>query len=443
MRALLLCLAAFLFANAGLPPVAESADGDKLLKIVALSRHGVRAPTQEKKILDSWTQKPWPKWPVRRGELTERGAELVREMWSNLHKRFNTLNLVPENICPKPGTVYVRADVDERTKATARAILQGLARDCDLGFAVLLDAKVDPLFHPVKAGLYQFNPIEGVTDVLAMTQGGLTAVQDRLSSSMTILSEILGAPDAVLCRRFAMIPNCGIGDLPNAISISPNGEDIRLVGALSIASSAAEIFLLEYAQWPEQKAGWGQVSDKVLEEVLPIHSTVFDVVNRAPMVAWAKGSSLLTEMANALAGKHDDPRCNEAKLVVFVGHDTNIANLGALLGVDWQAGGYPENGIPPASALMLELWERNGALEVLVRFYAQSPKTLHTQLPAGVGDMAVFAPEEDIANFRKNGLEARLPLNEFLKLVGTATNGAPIAPVLNPPLDYANVNPAP
>lgn len=440
MRVFLLCLTAFIFVIAGLPGLADSADGHRLLKIVALSRHGVRAPTQEKKILDSWTQKTWPKWPVKRGELTERGAALVREMWKNLHKRYKDLNLIPENICPRPDLVYVRADVDERTKATARAILQGLAADCDLGFAVLPDAKVDPLFHPLKAGLYQFNAIEGVTDVLAMSHGGLTAVQERLAPSLAMLEEILGPPDAALCDRFAMIRNCTIGDLPNAISISPNGEDIRLVGSLSIASSAAEIFLLEYAEWPKEKAGWGQVSDKILEEILPIHATVFDVVNRAPMVAWAKGSTLLAEMAAALAGSHADARCNEANLVVFVGHDTNIANLGALLGIDWQANGYPENGIPPASLLALELWEINGAREVMARFYAQSPSTLHKPIPKEGGDVAAFAPEEDVVNFSKG---MRLPLEEFLKLVGEATKNAPIAPFASPPLDYGKVTPTP
>lgn len=443
MRMFLLCITIFLFVFSETPLKADSPGGDRLLKIVALSRHGVRAPTQAKKVLDSWTQKHWPAWPVKRGDLTERGAALVTGMWKNLHKRFSSLGLVPENICPNPGAVYVRADVDERTKATARAILQGLAQNCDLGFAVLPDAKVDALFHPLKAGLYQFNAIEVATDVLAMTNGGLTAVQDRLAPNMEVLAAILGPPDAALCSRFAMISNCALGDLPNAISISPNGEDIRLVGSLSIASSAAEIFLLEYAEWPEQNAGWGEVSDKILEQVLPIHAMIFDIVNRAHVVAWAKGSSLLTEMGAALAGEHADPRVNNAKLVVFVGHDTNIANLGALLGIDWQLPGYPENGIPPASALMLELWERNGVREVVARFYVQSMKALHTPIPGTGADMAAFAPEEDIANFRPDGREARLPLSELLKLVREVTKDAPIAPVVRPPLDYANVAPRP
>ena len=61
---------------------AEQGGGDaKLLKMVVLSRHGVRSPTQSSETLESWSRKDWPEWPVKRGELTPRGAKLVTAMW--------------------------------------------------------------------------------------------------------------------------------------------------------------------------------------------------------------------------------------------------------------------------------------------------------------------------------------------------------------------------
>lgn len=60
-----------------------------------------------------------------------------------------------------------------------------------------------------------------------------------------------------------------------------------------------------------------------------------------------------------------------------MGHDTNIANVGALLGVNWQIAGYPDNATPPGSTLLFELWEQGNKKEVRVRFFAQTPEALH------------------------------------------------------------------
>lgn len=420
------------------------ADGDRLLKIVALSRHGVRSPTQDALILSYWSQKNWPDWPVAKGELTPRGAQLVTAMWSQLVPRLTRLGILSKDMCANPSDIYVRADVDERTKATARAILTGLAPNCRLGFSVLANATVDPLFHPMKAGLYRFNPVSAATDVLSMTNGGLDALEDHFSSQVALVGNILGTPAPMLCSRFAMVPDCQLSDLPNAISLSPDGTDIKLVGALSIASSAAEIFLLEYAQWPGEAAGWGNVNEKTLQQILPVHARIFDVINRAPVVAWAKGSSLLTEMSAALLGHHYDDACNKAKLVVFVGHDTNIANIGALLKLNWQARDYPANGIPPAGVLFLELWERGGKKEVTARFYAQTLQTLHSRFRENQQDMV------NMAEFAAVGVdvssppvigEARFDPESFITLVSRVTEGAPMSPLEKPVLDYNVVEP--
>ena len=208
----------------------------------------------------------------------------------------------------------------------------------------------------------------------------------------------------------------------------------------------AEIFLLEYAQWPDISAGWGQVDARILREVLPVHSSVFNTVNRAPVVARLKGASLLSEMMAALEGTHRDQRCNMASLVVFVGHDTNIANVGALLGVNWQIAGYPDNATPPGSTLLLELWEHGTSKEVRVRFFAQTPEALHApfeeqRLPAG-GLMAKPQLTDPARTHKATAAQvtappvvgdARFSLEDFAKRVSKAVLNAPVAPQEVPP----------
>lgn len=432
-----LALLALLVPSGPLP--AEAADDGKLLKVVVLSRHGVRAPTQKQQVLEAWSTRVWPVWPVKRGDLTPRGGELVTAMWGVLGEDFKKAGILPANPCQQPSSVFVRADTDERTRATARALLDALAPECRLGYAVST-AAIDPLFHPVKAGLYTFDPIGAATDILSMTDGGLGQLQDDLATPLALIGRISAPVSPALCARFNLPQDCALSDIPNAVSVAPDGRDVGITGSLAIASSLAEIFLLEYGEWPGVAAGWGQVAAPTLAQVLPVHARVFNVVNRAPLVAWARGSSLLSEMGAALLGIHYDERCNKAPLVVFVGHDTNIANLGALLGVDWQLKDYPANGIPPAAALMLELWEKNGAREVRVTFFAQPMAALHTPMRRallGPQDLASHAPAQAAVSAPPIVGNARFPLEEFRGRIAEATAGAPLAPPQVPPLDSA------
>ncbi|MGE9985273.1 histidine-type phosphatase [Desulfovibrio sp. SGI.169] len=440
-------------------PVAGAvADEARPLKIVALSRHGVRSPTQAPETLALWSERLWPRWPVERGHLTPRGARLVTAMWADLRGTLLNCGLLPDAACPPPGTIFVRADTDQRTRATAHALLEGLTPGCAQGYAVA-DAEPDPLFHPVKAGLYAFDPAAAAKSVLGMTDGGLDRLQEDLAAPLALIERLSAPPSAKLCSRFGLPPQCRLSEIPNSVSISPEGRSVGLAGGLGIASSLAEIFLLEYGQWPGSAAAWGQVDGATLRQTQPVHSRIFDVVNRAPLVAWARGSSLLTEMTAALTGTHYDQRLNAASLVVFVGHDTNIANLGALLGVNWQAGGYPPNDIPPAGVLFLELWGRGDRREVRVRFYAQPPEALHAPFaeetrplaPSGRGDATSPAQSPDVrgefaaddapsVNPRLHAPAAanvyappvvgaaRFALADFLRMVREKTAGAPLAP---------------
>lgn len=424
---LLLALVAFILAW---PQAAHAESGEKLLKVVALSRHGVRAPTQTDRLLEMWSRKTWPAWPVSKGDLTPRGAALISAMWKEMRGLYEANGLLPEAACPPAGAIHVRADTDERTRATAAALLAGLAPDCHLSYSVA-EKIPDPLFHPVKAGLYKFEPVPTVANILNMAPGGLGQLQEDFSSAFNLLNRIAGPPASALCARFAEGPDCNISDLPNAISVSADGRDVNLIGSLHVASSMAEIFLLEYAEWPGALPGWGQVNSAALKQLLPVHSKIFDVVNRAPLVARARGGALLREMEQALQGRHTDKRLNEAKLLVFVGHDTNIANLGGLLGANWKARDFPANGIPPGSLLAMELWDNSGKREIRLRFYAQTLEAFHSDLSANGGEAhngEVFAPSRNPVNVPPVLGEARFSQEEFARLVSGATQGAPLAP---------------
>lgn len=414
---------------------AQDAAGGTLLKVVALSRHGVRAPTQGPKTLRAWSQKPWPVWPVKKGGLTERGARLVTAMWKNFRRELADKGLLPAEACPPYNAVYIRADVDERTRATAWAMIQGLGPGCSLGYAVL-DGKVDPVFHPIKAGLYQFSALNAVKDVIAESDGGLEAMQDRLRQPLELLESVTGPPSPEICERFSFTSVCSLTDLPNAVSVSADGENVKLVGSLGFASDIAEIFLLEYGQWPGEPAGWGMVNKRVLSGILPLHSEAFDLINRAPRIAWARGGFLLSEMTKALRGEHEDQKINEAKLVIFAGHDTNLANIGGLLELDWKLEEYPQNGTPPASVMFFELWDRGGKKEVEINYYTQSMEALHSVIEASDDNLKLFGPVPAAITSAPASGKAVFELDAFAAKAGRAYKGAPMAKLPAPRFYY-------
>lgn len=366
--ALATILAAIPSARAESPPL--WAEEGELVRVVVLSRHGLRSPTQSPETLADWSARAWPVWPVQRGWLTERGARLASAMWKNLRICFEHAG-----IALAPPQVFVRADTDQRTQATARAILDGLGLT-SAPYAVA-EHGPDPLFHPLKAGVCALVAEEARQDILRQAGGDLDRLAREWDVSLQGVNRLAAPLGPELCREWGLPQGCGLADLPNLVETREHGQAVNLRGGLAIASSLAEIFLLEYGEWPDRLPAWGKADAAVLREVLPLHNRVFDLLNRAPAVAAARGSALLREMEAALLGYHADPRVNQARLTVFVGHDTNIANLAGLLDLRWQLPGHGNNAIPPAAVLAFELRRRGTRQEIRALFCAQSLETLH------------------------------------------------------------------
>ena len=371
----------------------------KLVKMVILARHGVRSPTQSADTLAQWSRRDWPEWAVRPGELTARGAELVKRLWQQEGESLRRAGLLPEASRPagtsaagpgegKPqdeaqkGAIYVYADREERTQATAEAIISGLDPEGGLMYARYPYHGPDPLFHPVEAGYCALDPAPVERELSPRT---VDELERSLAGPLHDIAALLGPASPDLCRKYDLPEDCTIADVPTRLTLAKENRTVHLEGGLGMGASAAEIFLLEYAQWPRD-AGWGQVDRARLETLLPVHSRVFDAVNRVPAVASSRGSQLLLNIANALAGQ-EAPECVEkARLVIYVGHDTNIAAVSGLLDLHWHLPGYAPDEIPPGSALALSLWEKpDGEYDVRAQFFAQSLETLHD--PNGRGEI--------------------------------------------------------
>lgn len=143
-----------------------------------------------------------------------------------------------------------------------------------------------------------------------------------------------------------------------------DNRTVHLDGKLG-TTGAAEIMLLG-GQW-DHPAGWGSRGQGALQRLLPVHSTVFDAVNRAlPWPPGAAANCCWIWRTRLRAGMPIPRRQGEG----WCWARYEYANIGGMLGPHWQLPAMrPMNS--PASALVLTLWLQNDVYQ-LRRMIGQS-----------------------------------------------------------------------
>jgi 4-phytase/acid phosphatase len=391
------CLAAALAAAQGMTtwpwfnlPGSQSQADEALVKLVIVSRHGVRTPLTPPSQLAHWATAPWPDWKQPPGSLTPHGAALAKIMGTYYRRFMTEAKAATAEGCPP---VYVYADVTERTQATAKALIEGYAPNCGYNYRSRTEAKIDPVFHPLEAGVCRLDPMLAQTRLLERSGGDLNRITRDLKAPFDTLQSLLQCCSASLCSALGRGEKCTLADLPTVMSPLPDGSGLAVMGALPVASTTAEILLLEYADnMPISEVGWGRISGTQLRDVMRLHTEHLDLTQRTPYLARKKGSALLFKVAAAVTSERSlgfgvpEPAVRDAKFVAYVGHDTNIWNLAGMLDVSWLQTGYQRNQTPPSGALVFEVRELpDKKLKVYTSYVAQTPEQMRNATPL-VGD---------------------------------------------------------
>ncbi len=410
---------------------------DDLVKFVILSRHGVRSPIPSPAELATWTKSIWPNWyctggvKCLPGYLTLQGIKLAQQMGE--YYRNYLAGLFPLKVCPPPDKVFVWADHTERTERTGQWLLDGFglsSPSCDMAKSFHTAANSpDRIFHPVGEGSCTLDPERAEQKIIKRAGGSLQNFKARLAAQLQTAQNILGCCQAALCQKTwsetCLRPTppypkaCTLTD-DNLLSCVARSSS-ELGGALKVGSTFSEILLLEYANGFEgHQLGWGQITPGHLRDIFLLHTAVFDLEQRTKYIAKRRGALLLKKILLALEGENDGQEGTapaNAKFVAYVGHDTNIANVAAMLGLSWQQDGYQENQTLPAGALVFELHSGNGQPYVSVSYVAQSLDDMHNK--NGTSAVRTPVPIPDCGN---SGI---CSLGKFRELVKHALARAP------------------
>lgn len=394
--------------------------GDKLKLVVAVFRHGVRSPSPDfdQANADEDSKNKWPAladWKVMEpknecdpgngwGYLTQHGYRLVESLgryYGDYYKR--------EDWSTGFNNVYLWADSEnQRTRATAEALSIGFRNSSvpNVTVAALLPCIADPLYHPFarQCGRPQGEKLE--TFAAEIKRHWKTWAANRYAPEFAQLYSVLACFKKGECKT----PLDTVTDtVATCVDAKQCKAPLSWKGRFSYASSASEAFLLEYAN--NMPVGWGIVdppelnAPSKLATMLRLHEFYFDKTDRFlgengkpdQYLASIEGSNLAREILDQLrrkAGLKPDGRCPratpESDFVGLVGHDTNLASVGALLELGWEFNdeglpqdtmGLPANDALPAGALVFELWQRSDgdrAHFVRVQYVTQSPEQMRT-----------------------------------------------------------------
>jgi 4-phytase / acid phosphatase len=341
------------------PKAAAQASGDELRLAIILTRHGVRSPLMANELMAAYAAKPWPKWEVTPGIQTPHGNQLIALMGDYYRMRFLRSGLLSGDPAVDGPQVYIRADNDERTMETGRLLGKSLVPVGEPDVHALPEGTIDPLFQAYRAHVGHPDPELAAAAVLGRMGGDPRNVEQAYATQLGELNAILWGT--------AQPPAQSPASDPSEVAAGQKDYLVKLTGPLRAALLCTDSFLLEYTDgMPLADVGWGKVDGKVMTDLLGLHELFFDLTQRTFYPAQVGGSNLASHIVDTLEqGAEGEPVPGALgpegeHIVVLAGHDSNIANIGGLFGMNWWVGGTQMNPMLPGGALVFELWRRGG-----------------------------------------------------------------------------------
>jgi 4-phytase/acid phosphatase len=413
----------------------ELAVPPKLRFAVILTRHGVRSPTWTVQDLSAYSSEPWPDWGVPSGNLTPRGSKLMTLFGSYYRQYFADAGLLRSAGCEDASHVHFLADAESRTRETASAMAAGMMPGCSVKVHSVSNNK-DPLFSPLSAGIAQPDRALAAASIAGRIGANPNALTAVYRHAFGMLREVLfGCAPETTCPAEQGPGKRSVLSQPASVEAGEGDHAADLRGPLRIGSTLSEDFLLEYANGMEGKdLGWGRLDAGKLMEVMRLHSGYANLARQTPYIARIQGSNLLSHILRSIEqavkgsavagslGKVGD------RVLIIVGHDTNISNIAGMLGIDWLLDGYQPDDTPPGSALVFELWQQADGEKVVSIYYVgqsleQMRKTSLLTLDSPPLKSAIFVPGCSTADRRLT-----CAWNAFARTLGNAIDPALVKP---------------
>lgn len=375
--------------TAAAPLPSATKEKPSLKFVVILMRHGTRSPIHHVEDLDAYSAEPWPTWGVPPGNLTLHGRKSMELLGSYYRSYFSANGLLALSGCEGRHEIEIRSDVDMRDQETGQAVASGMMPNCKVPVQVVTGSK-DPLFSPLASGIGRPDGARAAASIAGRIGGNPQAlVAANLRAFYTLREVLFGCAPGHPCPAEMQPGKRAILQQRSSIQIVKGGRGADVEGPLKIGSSLAETLLLEYANGMEgRNLGWGRLTQDKLLEISKIRAAYVDLARETPYIARMQASNLLNHILRSMeqAARSTDVQKSSGgagdRVLIVVGHDTNISNVAGMLELSWLLDGYQRNETPPGGALLWELWQQaDGSFAVTTSFVAQSLDQMHKNVP--------------------------------------------------------------
>ncbi|MEJ2458542.1 MAG: histidine-type phosphatase [Novosphingobium sp.] len=361
-------------------------EGYRVERVVIVYRHGLRAPLDTEIGAMDYSRDRWPSWATANAQLTPHGREALRLMGRYDKALFSGLGLLQPTGCPGADSLGIYTDSDSRSIGSGDELREGLAPGCQIPVQHKAPGQPDLTFTAGAPGSAPFDAKAALASIESYTKGGPGELVAQTRPQTRVLEKILG------CRSLDGSQDaCDIAAVPSRLRADDRG--IGLAGPIMITSGTAEVLLLQYAEgMPMSQVGWGRASLAELTEVSRLHALLFDVFDRSPYMARRTAAEMAPRIRSLLTGSEGP------KVMLFVGHDNNIAALTALMGASFQMPTYGRDDPPIGGGLgfMLLTDTKTGKPFVRVFYQAQTldqMRNLTPLSPAAPPATQILSPE--------------------------------------------------
>jgi 4-phytase/acid phosphatase len=296
--------------------------------------------------------------------------------------------------CADAAHVAFFSDSDQRTAETGKSLAAGMFPDCNASQQpaqhTLAEGQVDPLFHSLSAGVGEPDRKRAAASIAGRIGGNPAGVTEAYRLQLEGLQRLLlGCAPASPCPQPGHTAATLLLDIPASLDGGKSDHLAELKGPLNTASTITENLLLEYTNGlPADQVGWGRVDVPTLKQLMDLHTAASDLSRRTLYLATVQASNTLAHMLDTLRQAATAKECAGAlgkpgdRVVVLVGHDTNLANIAGMLNLNWVIDGRRDD-TPPGGALIFELWQGvdNSAYEVRTYYTSQTLQQMREAAP--------------------------------------------------------------
>ncbi len=378
----------------------------ELKEVVVMSRHNIRSPLSSggaayKRV----TPHEWFQWTSPGSQLSLRGGVLETEMGQFFRKWLVGEGLLPDNYRPEGDEVLFYANSRQRTFATAKYFSAGFLPFANVKIQhKYMKDKMDPLFSPQFTKMNDKYRQQVKAEMEALHSGGIQGWMKSVQPALRMMEKVLDMKHSSAAKNDTT--HFWFNDTQFKLE---KGDEPKMSGGYTLANSVADAMVLQCYE-SESMAPWGhKLSLKKWRDICAVKEVYDRVLFTTHSAAVNLAYPLVSRIREEL---HHEGR----KFTFLCGHDSNLASIGAALGLV-----YPETQqamelhTPIGSKMVFEKWS-NGTEEFVAINLVYQPISqlqnrtlLSTEVPPMVLPITIegLTPNAD-GLYRLSDLDARM-----------------------------------